>query len=432
MCGRGLLIATAFFIILAEVRGSSGGGGSGGGDGGGNRRQSRDAPEPVDELPVITVSKVFANANAAPVPGPANQSDWFKRLHWIPQKDIKIVRFIDSGRFSNVFEASLSMATASSWQQPGQDDDAVYWSTHTTPAPTTAILKVLKHTFFGKVKREIRILELLKDVPGIVRLLGASKNTACHPKTISLLFEHLPDTQWLSHLHLPVAENAGAVGVGAGAIEAGGPAKDPNPWTLLEIRLFVYKLLRALLECHRRGIMHRDVKPRNIICQRQTRELRLIDFGLSEMYHPRGKYNPSVASRHYKCPELLVEYNYYDYGVDIWAAGCILAGLVFDCEPFFYGANISDQIHVIASVLGSKALLDWARRYNIKLTATMRRAVGKHPAVPLKSFINAKNAALCPPEALDLLSKMLCIDHQERATAEVCLSHAFFDPVRER
>ena len=375
-----------------------------------------DSSSSASSAPVITTSRVFAHvhslglghgaANATtPTSAAAGSTEWLKKLRWIPQRDIKIVRFVDSGRFSNVFEATLNGSDADA----DIDDGTVYWA----GAPTRAILKVLKHTFPGKVKREVRILEMLRDAPGIVRLLGASKNSACHPKTISLLFEHLPGIQWLSHLHLQLPGSA-----------------PPEPWTLGEIRLFCYKLLRALLECHRRGIMHRDVKPRNIICQRHSRELRLIDFGLSELYVPRGKYNPSVASRHYKCPELLVDYHYYDYGVDIWAAGCILAGLVFDCEPFFYGADVPDQVHAVASVVGSQTLLDWAKLYKIKLTAAMRRAIGKHPAVPLQSFVTPRNAALCPPEALDLLSRMLCVDHQQRATAEDCLAHPFFDLVR--
>jgi casein kinase II subunit alpha len=352
-------------------------------------------------------------------------------------RDIKIVDFVDSGRFSNVFEASLDPAN-----EKETNNDAIYWS----GSPTRGVLKVLKHTFSGKVKREIRILELLRDVRGVVRLLGVSRNGACFPKTIGLLFEHLPGTQWLSHMHLappsralPPTTNATASTSARTPSDSVVALEPPPPWTLDEIRLFVYKLLDALRECHLRGVMHRDVKPRNVIVQRggpaasltqRQQQLRLIDFGLSELYAPGAKYNPSVASRHYKCPELLLGYCYYDYGVDVWAAGCMLAGLVFNIEPFFYGADLLDQLGAVSAVVGSRSLLDWAARHRLRISPAQRRAIGKHPAVPLDRFRSAANSHLCCGEAIDLLGKMLCVDHQQRATAEECLSHPFFDPVR--
>jgi len=337
------------------------------------------------------------------------------------QKDIRVVRFIDSGRFSNVFEAALDQSLNSSWTQHDGGDSSVYWGS--SSAPTSAILKVLKHTFSGKVKREIRILELLKDVRGVVRLLGASKNSAVFPKTVGLLFEYLPDTQWLAHLHVPDSPSITTTTATAAAPQ--------QAWTLAEIRFFFYKLLCALAACHARGVMHRDVKPRNVVVQRRgSKQLRLIDFGLSEMYSPGARYNPSVASRHFKCPELLVGYEHYDFGVDIWAAGCILAGLIFHLEPFFFGTDTEDQLAAIAAVVGSEALLGWVNKYKIKLPSSLRQAIGRHADTPLHAFRNANNAHLCCDEALDLLGKMLCVDHVQRATASECLAHPFFDSVR--
>lgn len=88
--------------------------------------------------------------------------------------------------------------------------------------------------------------------------------------------------------------------------------------------------------------MHRDVKPRNVLINRIDNEethqpLMLIDLGLADFYLPNTRYNVRVASRHYKSPELLVGYEYYDYAIDMWGVGCILAGLLFRREPFFRG-----------------------------------------------------------------------------------------------
>ena len=59
------------------------------------------------------------------------------------------------------------------------------------------------------------------------------------------------------------------------------------------------------------GIMHRDVKPHNVMIDHENRKLRLIDWGLAEFYHPGQEYNVRVASRYFKGPELLVDYQVY-------------------------------------------------------------------------------------------------------------------------
>lgn len=80
---------------------------------------------------------------------------------------------------------------------------------------------------------------------------------------------------------------------------------------------------------HSKGIMHRDVKPSNIIVIEKTKEIKLIDWGLSEYYIPEKDYHTRVSSRPYKSPELLVNFNKYDFSMDIWSAGCMFAGFIF-------------------------------------------------------------------------------------------------------
>lgn len=77
-------------------------------------------------------------------------------------------------------------------------------------------------------------------------------------------------------------------GDGPGGEGAGEKTTDPGRLTDYEVRLYLYKLLQALDFAHSRGIMHRDVKPRNVVINRRTRSLRLIDWGLGDFYIPGG------------------------------------------------------------------------------------------------------------------------------------------------
>ncbi len=95
--------------------------------------------------------------------------------------------------------------------------------------------------------------------------------------------------------------------------------------------------------------MHRDVKPHNVMIDHEHRkvrffypdgastqkllQLRLIDWGLAEFYHPKTEYNVRVASRYFKGPELLVDYQEYDYSLDMWSFGCMFASMV-NRSPF--------------------------------------------------------------------------------------------------
>lgn len=144
-----------------------------------------------------------------------------------------------------------------------------------------------------------------------------------------------------------------------------------------DIRYYIFQLLLALDCCHSKGIMHRDVKPHNVMIDHEKRQLRLIDWGLADFYHPGTAYNVRVASRYFKGPELLVDYQTYDYSLDMWSLGCMFASMIFRKEPFFHGQDNYDQLVKIARVLGTDELFKYLQKYNIKLDKQFDNILGR-------------------------------------------------------
>ncbi|KAI8542044.1 hypothetical protein RHMOL_Rhmol08G0108500 [Rhododendron molle] len=290
-----------------------------------------------------------------------------------------------------------------------------------------------------QIKREIKILQNLCGGPNIIKLLDIVRDQ--QSKTPSLIFEYVNNTDF--KMLYPTLSD-------------------------FDIRYYIYELLKALDYCHSQGIMHRDVKPHNVMIDHEQRKLRLIDWGLAEFYHPGQEYNVRVASRlgnlrrrslgypieinladiiapfcqYFKGPELLVDLQDYDYSLDLWSLGCMFAGmvsishsaiypwLIFRKEPFFYGHDNHDQLVKIAKVLGTDELNAYLNKYRLELDPHLAALVGRHSRKPLTKFINADNHHLAVPEAIDFLDKLLRYDHQERPTAKEAMAHPYFYPVR--
>lgn len=145
-------------------------------------------------------------------------------------------------------------------------------------------------------------------------------------------------------------------------------------------------------------------------------KLRLIDWGLAEFYHQGTEYNVRVASRYFKGPELLVDFQEYDYSLDMWSLGAMFASMIFRKEPFFHGNSNSDQLVKIAKVLGTEDLFDYLDKYDIELDAQYDDILGRFPKKSWHSFINTENQRFVSNEAIDFLDKLLRYDHMVCST----------------
>ena len=158
----------------------------------------------------------------------------------------------------------------------------------------------------------------------------------------------------------------------------------------------------------------------------EKRELRLIDWGLAEFYHPGVEYNVRVASRYFKGPELLVDFQEYDYSLDMWSLGCMFASMIFRKEPFFHGQDNFDQLVVIAKVLGTDDLFAYLDKYDIELDSHFDDLLERFPRIPWHKFVDESNERYISPEALDFVDKLLKYDHQERLTPREAMRHPYF------
>ena len=160
-----------------------------------------------------------------------------------------------------------------------------------------------------------------------------------------------------------------------------------------DVRIYLYKILEALEFAHSHGIMHRDVKPLNIVINNDAKELRLIDWGLADYFFPDKEYNVRVASRYYKGPELLVDDKLYHYSLDIWSLGCTMAGMIFKVDTFFKGSDNYDQLIKIMRVLGEDDLQDYVEKYSLKIPKEAKKLMKGYEfeKVPWENFVNNRN-----------------------------------------
>ncbi|XP_016147721.1 casein kinase II subunit alpha'-like [Sinocyclocheilus grahami] len=116
----------------------------------------------------------------------------------------------------------------------------------------------------------------------------------------------------------------------------------------------------------------------------------------------------------------------YDYSLDMWSLGCMLASMIFQKEPFFHGQDNYDQLVRIAKVLGTEELFSYLNKYHIELDTRFKDLLGQQTRKRWENFVQPENQHLVSPEALDLLDKLLRYDHQQRLTAQEAMEHPYF------
>ncbi|KAG4990766.1 hypothetical protein JHK87_024223 [Glycine soja] len=220
--------------------------------------------------------------------------------------------------------------------------------------------------------REVSILRMLSRDPHVVRLMDVKQGQNKEGKTVLyLVFEYM-DTDLKKFIR---------------SFRQTGQSIPPQT-----IKCLMYQLCKGIAFCHGHGILHRDLKPHNLLMDRKTMMLKIADLGLARAFTvPIKKYTHEILTLWYRAPEVLLGATHYSMAVDIWSVGCIFGTPNEEVWP------------------GVSKLKDWHEypQWNPKSLST---------AVPGLDELG-----------LDLLSQMLKYEPSKRISAKKAMEHAYFN-----
>lgn len=192
-----------------------------------------------------------------------------------------------------------------------------------------------------------------------------------------------------------------------------------DPFSHEEIRHFIRQIALGLDYVHNHGFFHRDIKPENILVQGKT-VVKIGDFGLVKEIRYPTPFTEYVSTRWYRAPENVLGSRSYNYPVDVFALGCIMAEL-YTFKPLFPGSSEMDQFEKISRILGKPTNDDWpdAKRLSDRKLFQMP----EHDRIPLQKVIPRASA-----EAISLMEWMLQYNPKKRPRPSQILTHEFFSP----
>jgi len=192
------------------------------------------------------------------------------------------------------------------------------------------------------------------------------------------------------------------------------------------VRYFIYQLLRGLKYIHSARVMHRDLKPNNLLVNANC-DLKICDLGLARMSESEESLMTCyVVTRWYRAPELLLGNKIYSDAIDVWSVGCVMAELM-GRKPLFQGKDYVEMLKLICATIGNptrpecKHISDKAIKY-----------LEDRTMFPAAKRINwATMFPKSSPQALNLLDSLLQFSPERRLTAEQALAHPYMTELHD-
>lgn len=194
-------------------------------------------------------------------------------------------------------------------------------------------------------------------------------------------------------------------------------------------RALLCQLVRGLAHLHSLGILHRDLKPKNILVNSDCL-LKIADLGMARAQDAAPssvRWTDYVATRWYRAPELIgCQRGQYTAAVDMWSAGCIFGEILLR-RPLFPGRDAASQLRRIVQLVGKPPPAVLARLSN----ASARDVLARLPdwAASPASWRAAFPRHLASDGALAVLRRMLTFDPAQRATALDVLQDPYLAPL---
>ncbi|XP_062969701.1 cyclin-dependent kinase 18 isoform X4 [Cynocephalus volans] len=197
-----------------------------------------------------------------------------------------------------------------------------------------------------------------------------------------------------------------------------------NLMSMHNVKIFMFQLLRGLSYCHRRKILHRDLKPQNLLINERG-ELKLADFGLARAKSvPTKTYSNEVVTLWYRPPDVLLGSTEYSTPIDMWGVGCIHYEMATG-RPLFPGSTVKEELYLIFRLLGTPTEETWPR-----VTALSEFRAYNFPRYLPQPLIS--HAPRLDPDGINLLTSLLLYESKCRVSAEAALSHPYFRSLGER
>mmetsp|Transcript_19866 Transcript_19866/g.27545 ORF Transcript_19866/g.27545 Transcript_19866/m.27545 type:complete len:310 (-) Transcript_19866:271-1200(-) len=246
--------------------------------------------------------------------------------------------------------------------------------------------------------REVSLLHMLNESNFIVKLLSVEQVMENDRSMLYLVFEYL-EADLKKYMDMT----------------GKGPA---NALPKETVKHLMYQLISGVAHCHQHGILHRDLKPQNVLVDHDTLTLKIADLGLGRAFTlPMKSYTHEVVTLWYRAPEVLLGGTHYSTPVDVWAIGCIFAELAHK-RPLFPGDSELQQLLHIFKILGTPNEEVWPGLSELKDWHEFPQWWPQDIALAVPEL---------DPNGIDLLKRMLVYDPRRRIHAIQALDHPYFD-----